>query len=129
MQTDPLLKDRARRLCREMTGRETRLWRAPGNRRFANVKLARQVVIGAYTVDNAARSHRLIVEVDGDTHNDQSRDEKRTAWREARGYRVLRCTNADVMMNLDGVLLHPGVALAAAPHPGPLSLGEREQRA
>ncbi|MGK6322092.1 endonuclease domain-containing protein [Sphingomonas sp. DT-51] len=129
MQTDPLLKDRARRLRREMTGRETRLWRAPCNRRFVKVKFAPQVMVGAYIVDFAARSHRLIVEVDGDTHNDQSRGEKRTAWLEARGYRVLRCTSADVMMNLDGVLLHLGVALAAAPHPGPLPVGEREQRA
>lgn len=68
------------------------------------------------------------VEVDGGTHNDQSRDGKRTAGLEARGYRVLRCTNADMMMELDGVLLHLGVALAAAPQPDPRLAGKKDQR-
>ncbi|WP_343053420.1 endonuclease domain-containing protein [Sphingomonas endophytica] len=64
-----------------------------------------------------ARSAHLIIEVDGDTHTDQSRDDRRAAWLIAQGNRVLRFTNADVMMNLDGVLQMVAVALTTAPHP------------
>lgn len=117
MQTDPLLLDRARKMRREMTEPETRLWLALRGRRFQNTKFSRQVPIGSYIADLCARSARLIIEVDGDTHTDQSRDDRRTAALTDMGYRVLRFANADVMTNLDGVLHQIGVALAAAPHP------------
>jgi len=91
------------------------------------VRFARQVPIGPYIVDFVARSARLVVEVDGETHIDRARDDTRTAWLEGQGYRVIRCTNADVMANLEGVCHAIGVALAAAPHPGPLPTGEREE--
>lgn len=68
-------------------------------------------------LDVRARPHRFVVEVDGDTHTDQSRDDRRTEWLEAQGYRVVRVTNADVMMNLDGVLYAIGAAPGAAPLP------------
>ena len=55
---------------------------------------------------------KLIIEVDGATHGDQHEveyDAKRTAFLEARGYRVFRCYNADVFENLncalDGILM------------------------
>ncbi|KQT31427.1 hypothetical protein ASG29_15120 [Sphingomonas sp. Leaf412] len=102
---------------REMTEPETRLWLALRGRRFDGVRFSRQVVIGPYIADFCARSMRLIVEVDGDTHADQARDESRMVWLEAQGYRVVRFGNADVMTNLDGVLHAIGVALVAAPHP------------
>ena len=117
MQTDPVLRDRARRMRREMTEPETRLWLALRGRRFDGVRFSRQVPIGSYIADFCARSVRLIVEVDGDTHADQARDESRTVWLEAQGYRVVRFANADVMTNLDGVLRAIGIALVATPHP------------
>nr|WP_288456528.1 endonuclease domain-containing protein [uncultured Sphingomonas sp.] len=101
---------------RAMTEPETRLWLALRGRRLDGVKFARQVVLGPYIVDFCARTPRLAIEVDGETYTDQSRDDRRTAWLIAQGYRVLRFTNADVMMNLDGVLQMMAVALATAPH-------------
>ena len=116
MQTDPILRDRARSMRREMTEPETRLWLALRDRRLAGIRFSRQVVIGSYIADFCARSRKIIVEVDGDTHTDQSRDEDRTAWLATQGYRVIRFTNDDVMTNLEGVLLAI-VAATTAPHP------------
>jgi very-short-patch-repair endonuclease len=117
VQTDPILIDRARRMRREMTEPEARLWLHLRGRRLSNVKFSRQVVIGAYIADFCARADRLIVEVDGDTHADPSRDEPRTLALRQMGYRVIRFTNADVMTNVEGVLASILVTLAAAPHP------------
>nr|WP_294358304.1 DUF559 domain-containing protein [uncultured Sphingomonas sp.] len=95
---------------------------------FLGVKFSRQIVIGSYIAGFCARGHRIIVEVDGDTHaGDGAHDERRTAWLAVQGFRVIRFNNADVMSNLDGVLAAIGVALGAASHPSPLLAGERER--
>lgn len=117
VQTDPLLLDRARRMRREMTEPEMRLWLHLRDRRLDGVKFGRQVVIGGYIADFCARSERLVVEIDGHTHADASRDQHRDAALAKKGYRVLRFANTDVMENMEGVLLTIGAALAAAPHP------------
>ncbi|MEE2916167.1 MAG: endonuclease domain-containing protein, partial [Pseudomonadota bacterium] len=106
-----------------MTEPETRLWLALRGRRLDGVKFSRQVVAGPYILDFCARTLKLAIEVDGDTHADQSRDDRRTAWLKARGYRVMRFTNADVMMNLDGVLQTILSAVTTGPRPPPLPRG------
>lgn len=54
-------------------------------------------------------------------------DEHRTLELEALGYKLLRFWNNDVVKNTDGVLEVILEALASpAPHPSPLSEGERE---
>jgi len=46
-----------------------------------------------------------VIEVDGGQHAEASeRDERRTAWLESRGFRVLRFWNGDVLQQTDGVL-------------------------
>ncbi|HEX7234697.1 MAG TPA: DUF559 domain-containing protein [Nitrosospira sp.] len=48
---------------------------------------------------------KLIIELDGSQHLEQQEyDEERTKYLEARGYRVLRFWNNDVMNNIDAVL-------------------------
>jgi very-short-patch-repair endonuclease len=91
---------------REPTPLEHRLWLALRAKRFEGAKFRRQVVIGRYIVDFACRSPRmLVIELDGDTHGAQADyDAQRTALLEARGYEVIRFTNADVASNLKGVL-------------------------
>lgn len=119
MQTDPLLLDRARRMRREPTVAEARLWRYLRNRQLADAKFVRQHIIGGKVPDFVARAHRLIIEVDGDTHTDQARDDRRSAQLARRGFRVIRFSNADVMSNVEGVRAAIADALAAAPHPTP----------
>jgi len=123
--TNPKLLERARQMRSEMTQPERELWIALRAKRFGGVKFTRQVVIGPYIADFVSRSRKLIIELDGATHDDASRDDQRTAFLEAQGYRVLRFWNNDVMTNLDGVLSAVSEALATAPLPNPLPGGER----
>lgn len=110
----------AKSLRQRMTEPEQHLWaRLRAGR--VGVKFQRQVVIAPYIADFAARSERLIVEIDGDTHADrQAYDAARTAALEASGYRVLRFANADVMQNIDGVVRTILITLGRDPE-APLS--------
>jgi very-short-patch-repair endonuclease len=63
--------------------------------------------IGQFIVDFACPAARLIVEVDGSQHGEQgnqTRDQARTKWLEAEGYRVIRFWNNDVTQDIDSVM-------------------------
>lgn len=121
--------DNAKAMRSEPTGPEARLWYHLRAKRLSGVKFSNQVLIGPYTVDFAARSRKLVIELDGDSHATQERyDARRTAWLEQQGYRVIRFTNSDVMTNeaavLQGII---GALAVTAPLPDPLPRGEREK--
>ena len=125
---DPVLIDRAKRMRRDPTPFERKLWLALRAKRFDGAKFRQQNVIGRYIVDFACRIPcMLVIEIDGDSHASQERyDTDRTRYLERLGYRVLRFTNADVGGNFEGVLMTIQEALRL-----PLSLalspeGERE---
>ena len=116
--TDPELLARARAMRTQMTEPETRLWLALRAKRLCGVKIVRQAVHGRAIPDFVARSHKLIVEVDGDTHaGNEAYDDRRTATLEREGYRVLRFTNLEVTTNLDGILQTIAASLTTAPLP------------
>jgi len=97
-------RERAKQLRTCQTESERRLWNALRANRLG-VKFQRQVVLAPFVADFAARSERLIVEVDGDTHGlTQVEDVSRSQALARRGYRVIRFSNEEVMHNLDGVL-------------------------
>jgi len=61
--------------------------------------------MGPYHADFASHAAKLIVEVDDATHAARrDRDEARTRFLNAEGYRVIRFWNNDVMTNVDGVM-------------------------
>jgi very-short-patch-repair endonuclease len=60
--------------------------------------------MGSFVVDFFCPEARLVIEVDGGQHNESASDERRTAWLEAQGYRVVRFWNNEVLRNTDGVL-------------------------
>ena len=69
-----------------------------------------------YVADFAARSKRLVIELDGESHADrEDYDATRTASLEEHGYRVLRFTNSEVMPNFAGVTRAILIALEADP--------------
>jgi very-short-patch-repair endonuclease len=108
-------RDRAKQLRRAMTRAETLLWRHLKAHRLAALGFRRQSPMGNYIADFVAHSRKLIVEVDGESHDFEERirhDGRRDEWFASRGYRVLRFTNDDVMKNLEGVVL--AIDLAAA---------------
>ncbi len=115
--TDETLLKRAKAMRSEMTQPERELWIALRAKRHDGVKFSRQVVIGQFIADFVARSRKLVIELDGDTHTDHQRDASRTSLLERQGYRVLRFGNPDVMQNLEGVLIAIDAALATAPLP------------
>jgi very-short-patch-repair endonuclease len=85
---------------------------------MADSHFRRQATIGPYFADFACHERRLVIEVDGGQHAETShimRDDKRTQFLEARGYRVLRFWNNDVLSNIEGVMQVISDALAARP--------------
>ena len=119
------MTERARRLRRDSTPAERKLWRLLSRYRPA---FTRQLVVGNYIVDLACREVRLAIELDGSQHLDQQvYDTARTAYLEAKGWRVIRLWNSDVMSNPEGsaqtVLSHVADYLGDT-HPQPLPCRE-----
>ena len=95
----------ARKLRRNQTGAEAKLWSRLRNKRLGGHHFYRQQPIGPYIVDFCSRSRKLIIEVDGSQHLDQKvQDDIRTAYLESLGFRVLRFWNDDVLKDIDTVL-------------------------
>jgi very-short-patch-repair endonuclease len=72
-----------------------------------------------YIADFVCHSARLVVELDGETHDFELRqrsERTRDAWLESQGYAVLRFTNQDVMANLSGVVEAIRAAASARTH-------------
>ncbi len=95
---------RSRRLRSDQTDAERKLWSVL-RRHTLGVKFRRQHPIGSFIVDFCCVEKRLIVELDGGQHAMQAQtDDKRTCFLNARGYRVLRFWNDDVMSDADAVV-------------------------
>ncbi len=96
----------ARELRRSETPAEHVLWRllrAGG----LGVKFRRQFPIDDYIVDFVCLEAHLAVEVDGDTHAGEAAeagDRVRTSQIQARGFRVIRFSNREVLRSPEGVL-------------------------
>ena len=85
-------------------------------------RFRRQHRLGLYIVDFVCLEHKLIVEADGGQHGvvtAQQRDETRTKWLQARGYRVIRFWNNEVLENCEGVLTAIQAELNASNNPPP----------
>ena len=92
--------DRARRLRRDMTDAERRLWRLL-REAFPEQRFRRQVPIRHFIADFASHRAKLVIEVDGGQHTAEV-DALRTEVIQGEGYRVLRFWNNDVLGNPDG---------------------------
>ena len=95
----------ARRLRVNQTDAETKLWYRLRDRQIAGAKFVRQEPIGSYICDFTCRERKFVIEVDGGQHSESRDDAIRDRELLARGYRVLRFWNNDVLSNIDGVLL------------------------
>lgn len=100
------LRANAKRLRRDSTDAEKKLWSILRNRQLAGVKFRRQFPVANYIVDFAAPECKLVIELDGGQHNEsvhQLRDTQRDVALAALGWRVLRFWNHEVLQNLEGV--------------------------
>jgi very-short-patch-repair endonuclease len=97
-------RSRAKELRNNPTEAERILWQHLRLRQFSGYKFRRQQPLGNYIVDFVCLGKRLVVEVDGGQHTSQhSYDERRDAWLQQQGFRVLRFWNNEVLQNVEGV--------------------------
>jgi very-short-patch-repair endonuclease len=115
---------RAKRMRREPTEAERRLWGALRGRRLGGLKFYRQVPVGPYIVDFINQEVGVVIEVDGVTHGDAhevEHDKRRTAFLEAKGLLVHRVDNHQVYCHLtdvlDGIYAVVMERAAKGPHP------------
>jgi very-short-patch-repair endonuclease len=100
-------RGRAKQLRQTMTRAETLLWRHLKASRIDGLGFRRQAPIQNYIADFVCFSAKLIVELDGESHDFEERqkaDQKRDAFFLAEDFQVLRFTNDQVMSNLEGVV-------------------------
>ena len=117
----------AHRMRRQPTEAEKRLWRHLSGAKLQGHKFRRQTILGPYIADFYCPQKKLAVEIDGDTHIDET-DATRDKALDNQGIRVLRVTNEDVLTNMDGVLQLLLIELERLPdrwpHPNPSPEGE-----
>ena len=105
---------RARRLRRDQTEAERRLWSRLRGHQVDGVQFRRQQPLGPYIVDFVCLSHRVVVELDGSQHADQEAyDDERTKWLKEQGFRVMRFWNDIALRETDGVIAAIQDALSA----------------
>ena len=103
----PRQRNRAKQLRQAMTRAETLLWRYLKANRIDGLGFRRQVPIRNYIADFICMSAKIIVELDGESHDFEERqraDQNRDAFFASEGFHVLRFTNEQVMSNLEGVV-------------------------
>ena len=96
----------ARKLRKQLTPQERILWKLLRNHSFYGYEFRRQYVMGEYIVDFICRKKKIIIEIDGGQHNTPDEilyDNKRSAFLNSLGYRVLRFWNSDIDKNIEGV--------------------------
>ena len=93
-----------RKLRRNMTDAELRLWRRLRSRQMGGHKFRRQHPFEDYVLDFVCLEAMLVVEVDGAQHAlNASADKARTKRLTDAGFRVLRFWNNDVLTNIEAV--------------------------
>ena len=112
------LSSRARALRRQSSEAERTLWKYLRAHRLKGYKFRRQVIIEPYIVDFACLDAKLIIEADGGQHVEQmAYDERRTAYLQSIGYRVLRFWNHEIFHETQSVLERIESALNNFPSP------------
>ncbi len=109
-----LMSERARRMRREKSAAEQRLWQSLRDLNRHGYHFRQQAPIGPYIADFCDHNAKLIIEVDGAQHGEpegEVSDRRRTRWLESHGYRVLRFWNHEVLTNFGGVEIAVLVAL------------------
>jgi very-short-patch-repair endonuclease len=107
MRKDPTTLAYARTLRREPTAAEKILWHHLRNRQLDGFKFSRQEPIGPYIVDFVCRTKKLVIEIDGVTHEtaeELAHDLARTEFLVGQGYRVIRFRNEEIFGDLGPVL-------------------------
>jgi very-short-patch-repair endonuclease len=116
---------RAIELRARMSQAEVILWSFLRRRQLAGARFRRQHPLGPYIVDFACIAARLVIEIDGPSHETDAaneHDRRRTRYLEAQGWQVVRYENESIYRHLPDVLEHiAGLILAGPPLPAAAS--------
>lgn len=102
------LKANGRALRNNMTKAEACLWKYALKNKKRGYTFNRQRPVLRYIADFMCKDLRLIIEVDGSSHDHpkaKERDRERQKKLENAGFIVVRFTNNDVLKNMDSVIL------------------------
>jgi len=113
---DPIKKPTRRRLRKDATDAERKLWAILRNRQIDGLKFFRQYSVGSYVLDFYCPEKRLALEIDGGQHGDvdsQQHDAQRDSYLKELGIRVVRFWNNDVLRNAEGVAQKIGEEIGA----------------
>ncbi len=97
-----------RELRKNLTPAEAFLWKHVKAKQLDGKKFVKQHSIGNYIVDFYLASDKLIIELDGEGHQNPTAaeyDEKRTEYLKSEGFTVIRFENKMVFDNLTSVLM------------------------
>lgn len=102
---NPRLKQIARTLRKNMTLSEILLWQQIKGKQLLGYDFHRQKPIDEYVVDFYCPLLKLVLEIDGDSHDGkEDADRIRHEKLESLGLTVLRFWDADVKSNVDGIV-------------------------
>jgi valyl-tRNA synthetase/very-short-patch-repair endonuclease len=99
--------EKAKELRGNKTNAENFLWHYLRNKQLGGYKFRQQHPIDKYIVDFVCPEAKLIIELDGGQHSEESSikyDDARTKFLEDAGYNVLRFWNNELFNNIFGVL-------------------------
>ncbi len=102
----------AKKLRKEMTKEERHLWY--DFLRDYPIRFSRQKILGKFIADFYCAKAGLVVELDGSQHYEEeamAKDEKRTAFLEGYGVKVIRITNSEINTNFAGVCMYIDAAV------------------
>ena len=105
---DAKTRTQAKKLRTELTKAEARMWNMLRDFRARGARFRRETPIGPCIADFAWLSARIVVEVDGDSHETaigRKHDSQRDRFLRGEGFTVLRFDNAQIIDGPDYVFL------------------------
>ena len=121
--------EQCRKLRKNQTEAERKLWSILRNRQLSGVKFRRQVPIGRYILDFYSPEYKLGIEADGGQHYEdkgKKQDRLRTTGLAEHGVEIVRFSDLDILNNIEGVCeiieraIKDSKASSPSPFPSPL---------
>jgi very-short-patch-repair endonuclease len=103
---NPKLRERAKALRKAGNLSEVLVWQQLHKRKFKSLDFDRQKIIGNYIVDFFCANCRVVIEVDGSSHDENHEyDRERDVYLEGLGLTVIHVLAVDVLNRLEEVML------------------------
>ncbi|AKL98517.1 endonuclease domain-containing protein [Endomicrobium proavitum] len=101
------LKQTSRNLRKAGILHEVLLWQQLKSKKLNGLNFTRQKVIGSYIVDFYNAANKIVIEIDGHSHDNNDKHAKdilRDKYLRNLGIKVIRITAKDVLQNINGVV-------------------------